>query len=426
VLTTLLLTGMLAAGAGEAAVLQVASAQAVAAEVVAETRVHGNVITPTDEVLSIAGVSIGTGVTASTMDEIAARLRASGRFESVEVLKRYASLTDPTRILVVIIVDEGPIRIVRGATEADPSRAVAARGPQFLWLPALSAEDGYGLSYGVRAALADPIGSSSRLSFPLLWGGRKRAGAELEKTFVAGPLTRVVGGAGLTSERNPFYRERDTRRGVFVRAERQFTDQLRAGLDAGWDQISFGGSEDRQARVGADLVFDTRLDPFLARNAVYGRAAWQHLAFRESPAADTLQLEARGYLGLVRQSVLVTRVVREDSNGPLPSFAQSLLGGSRNLRGVRAGYVAADTLVAGSAELFLPLTSPLGLARAGVSAFVDIATAYPDGARLADQRFERGVGGGVFLSAAFFHTTLSVAHGTTGSTRVHFNIGASF
>ena len=37
----------------------------------------------------------------------------SRRFDRVDVLKRYASITDPSQILVLIQVDEGPVRIVR-------------------------------------------------------------------------------------------------------------------------------------------------------------------------------------------------------------------------------------------------------------------------------------------------------------------------
>ena len=43
------------------------------------------------------------------MLDAAQRLLATKRFQHVDVLKRYASITDPTRIVVLIRVDEGPV-----------------------------------------------------------------------------------------------------------------------------------------------------------------------------------------------------------------------------------------------------------------------------------------------------------------------------
>ena len=45
------------------------------------------------------------------LDDARARLLASAKFDGIEVLKRYASITDPSRILVMIIVTERPARI---------------------------------------------------------------------------------------------------------------------------------------------------------------------------------------------------------------------------------------------------------------------------------------------------------------------------
>jgi outer membrane protein assembly factor BamA len=69
--------------------------------------VQGNLATSDEEVVRLAGVAAGMPVDDRTADEVAARLRATGRFERVEVLKRFASIADPTEIALVIIVDEG-------------------------------------------------------------------------------------------------------------------------------------------------------------------------------------------------------------------------------------------------------------------------------------------------------------------------------
>ena len=103
----------------------------------------------------------------------------------------------------------------------------------------------------------------------------------------------------------------------------------------------------------------------------------------------------------------------------LPPYEKLLLGGMANLRGFGAGTAAGDTLVAGSAELLVPLTSPLHVGRIGVSAFVDEGTVYDHGGRFADQTLKRGIGGSVWFSAAFVRLSIAVAHGIGASTHVH-------
>jgi outer membrane protein assembly factor BamA len=306
------------------------------------------------------------------------------------------------------------------------SRVVRRRGFGVLWLPLLDFEDGYGFTYGVQFARPKVLGANSRLSFPLTWGGEKQAGAQLEKLFSHGPLTRVETGAAITQRTNPFYEEDDTRDRLWVRAERAVGQPLRVGAFAGWQHISFAGTTDRFTQAGVDVAFDTRLDPFLARNAVYGRAAIEHLDFAQAQAATRTEIDGRGYIGLYRQNILVLRVLRQDSNVPLPPYLQPLLGGMANLRGFRAGSFVGDTLMSGTAEIRAPLTSPLNIAKAGVSAFIDIGTVYDKGQRLADQRFSKGIGGGVWLTAAFFRLNLVVAHGIGAGTRVHFGTAVSF
>jgi hemolysin activation/secretion protein len=95
-----------------------------------------------------------------------------------------------------------------------------------------------------------------------------------------------------------------------------------------------------------------------------------------------------------------------------------------NLRGFKTGTAVGDTLVAGSVEVRTPITSPLNIAKLGVSAFFDVATVYDHRAQLADQHFGQGFGASVWLSAAFFRLNLAVAHGVNSSTRVH--VGTSF
>jgi Omp85 superfamily domain len=394
-------------------------------ETIAEIRIHGNVATPDDEVRRLAGVEIGAPVGPTTIADLAARLRATRKFERVEVLKRFASIADPTQVVLVIIVDEGAVKIERTNDPNQPTRVVKRRGPPLMFLPLLTAEDGYGLIYGAEIGWPNPAGQDSRLSFPLTWGGDKRAAAELEKDFDGG-RTRLSGGTSFNRRTHPFF-DRDEDRGrVWTRAERELVHDVRVGASAGWQHVAFLNAEDSFAHGGADIVVDTRLDPTLARNAIYTRAAWEHLSFKSGGSNNRTELEARGYVGLVGQTVLVVRILRDGASDPLPVYLKPMLGGLANVRGFRAGTAIGDTLVASSAELRWPLTSPLNIGKVGVSAFVDAGTVYDEGARLRDQTLKKGIGGSVWLSAAFVRLNVAVAHGIGGSTRVHFGGSLAF
>jgi outer membrane protein assembly factor BamA len=396
------------------------------AEVVTDIRIQGNVLTPDEEMRRLTGVEVGATFTADMPEKVADRLRATHKFERVEVLKRFGSIADASQIVLVVIVDEGPVKLEGFGEGNEPARVVKRRGFGTLWFPLLDFEDGYGFSYGVQLAKTKVAGENSRLSFPLTWGGTRQAGAELEKTFKRGPLTRVETGANLVGRTNPFFEEDDNRERLWVRAERAFGTPLRVGATAGWQHVSFMNTTDRFTQAEADVTFDTRLDPMLARNAVYARAAIEHFDFQHATAATRTELDGRGYIGLYRQNILVLRALRQDSDVPLPPYLQPMLGGMANLRGFSAGSAIGDTLVAGTAEIRAPLTSPLSIGKAGVSAFVDIGTVYDKGQRIEDQHFSRGFGGGVWFAATAIHLNLVVAHGIGAGTRVHFGTTLSF
>src|SRR5207247_1534171 len=102
------------------------------------------------------------------------------------------------------------------------------------------------------------------------------------------------------------------------------------------------------------------------------------------------------------------------------------IGGPLSVRGFKTGTAGGDSLVAGSIELRLPVTSPLSFAKIGVNAFVDAGTVYDAPQRLVDQTLMRGFGGGVWFTAAFLRLNVAVAHGVGASTRVHVNGNLAF
>src|SRR3954469_6832876 len=168
-------------------------------DTIAAIQVQGNTATPDGEVLRLADVRVGMPFDDAMVEAVATRLRAAKRFESVEVRKRFASIADPSQITLVIVVDEGPVKIVMTGDPDNPTRVVRKKMPNLLILPILGQEDGYGVTYGVRLTMPDPqwMGKRSRVSFPLSWGGNKQAGVDLEKRIEGGGVDRgKAGGAG--------------------------------------------------------------------------------------------------------------------------------------------------------------------------------------------------------------------------------------
>ncbi len=383
-------------------------------------------MTPDDEVLKISGITIGAPFTSTTLPEVRKRLEDSNKFETIEVLKRFASIEDPGKIVVVLIVNEGAVRIqMPSVPGAEPKISRRPWYRSLMYMPILDVEDGYGFTYGVRVAYPGLVGERSRLSFPLTWGGFKRAGVELDRTFTRGPFSRLEFGTAIQRRTNPAFEQEDSRKRVWARAERAL-GPVRAGVTGGWQRVSFDTIEDDYPSLGVDVALDTRLDPILPRNAVYVSASIERLFFESRPETNRTRVDARGYLGLIGQSVLVLRVVREDASEPLPPYLQSLLGGWSSLRGFRAGAFVGDTLVSGSLELRFPISSPMSFGRLGLSAFVDTGTTYAKGERYQDQTLQTGAGGSVWIAVTAFRMGLSVAHGRGSGTRVNFGGGLTF
>lgn len=412
-----------------------------AAQVVAGIQIQGNTATPDEEIRRLAGVQIGMPFDDTTPNAVAERLRKAKHFDKVDVLKRYASIEDPSQIMLVIVVDEGPVKIVMTGDPDNPTRVVRKRWPNLLVLPILRREDGYGVTAGARLTLPDKLGKQSRITFPLTWGGNKAAAIDIEKRIDGGPFDRITTGASISRRRNLVYDEDDDRARVFVRGEREFRRVFRVGVGGGWQRASFEGTADTFAQVGGDVTLDTRVDPVLARNAVFIRGGLEHLAFGDAaltPTSDPQRyggyrgsvnradVDARGYLGFIGQSVLAGRVLRIDADRPLPPYMQPEIGGLTTLRGFSAGTAAGDTLVTMSAEIIVPLNSPLKFGRFGVTAFTDRGAVYNKPERLSDQELLVGYGGSVWFAAAFFRLNVAVAHGRGSGTRAHVGGNITF
>lgn len=391
-------------------------------DAIAEIRVHGNHTTPDADILGLAGLTVGAAATEATLAEAQEKLRASGRFEAVEVRRRFRSIANPSEILVILLVDERP-----GVSEFDlipgPFARIRAAG---LWLPIINKRDGYALTYGARVSFVDPLGPRTRISIPVTWGGERRVAAELERTFERGPLTIVRGSASLHRRVNPHYRLADARREITLLAERTMTPWLRAGASGRVGQVSFGAADRQLHRAaGVHLTLDTRRDPSFPRNAVQATLGWERIDF-EDGAAGRWITDLRGYVGLVGSTVLALHGQASRADAALPFSEQSLVGGSDSLRGYRAGHQAGDSMAAISGEIRVPLTSPLNYGRFGVKAFADAGTTWTPGERLRKQQFDRGIGAGVYFGATAVSAGVDVAWPERGKPRVHAGVGVTF
>jgi hypothetical protein len=394
-------------------------------EVLREVRIHGNAFLTDEDVLRVAGLSIGDAIGADTLALVEQRLKDSGRFETIEVRKRYRSLSDPTDVAIVLVVHERP-----GVTSANPDAPTLARPihrlkSRLMFLPILSYSDGYGFTYGARFSTMDMLGIGERLSVPLTWGGTRRAALEFDRTFRRGPLTRVLSSASIWQRENPHYDIDDRRLELAARAEKQFASMVRLGAGVTRSAVEFGDLDDDLWTLGADAALDTRGDPNFPGNAVYFGAGWSGLHVKGFERVNRYSLDGRGYLRIFGQPVLAARAQYFNADAALPPYERYLLGGADTLRGHRAGTFSADKMLVTSAELRVPLTSVISGAKLGMTVFMDAAKAVNYGQRLEDAAWQRGAGAGLFLIASFVKINMDVAKGLDGGD-VRFHLGSGF
>jgi outer membrane protein assembly factor BamA len=403
------------------ALLLAVSLVAQAGERIAEIRVHGNHTTPDADIVAMSGLAVGQPFGDTTAAASEQRLRATDRFADVAVQRRFLSIADPSRILVMIVVDERA-----AVTEDDltpgPIRRVRAAG---MWMPILSYADGYGLTYGARIAFIEPLGRRSRLSVPLTWGGERRVGVELERTFARGPFSVARASTSASRRINPHFELEDRRVELRMRGERALTPWLRAGGGGRIAQVTFGGDADRHDAIGADIALDTRIDPSFPRNAIYASFGVEQLRFGRGTRqpAGRATTDLRGYVGLVGSSVVALRGYVQTSTSALPASEQPMLGGSDILRGYRGGARAGDNVASLSTEIRIPVNSPLSVGRFGVKGFVDVGTTWNVGQRLRTRAFDRGVGGGIYFGGGPVIADMALARSRQGRYRFHVGLG---
>ncbi len=378
---------------------------------------------PDEEVVRLAGIAVGDPLEPGTIAAIETRLRASGRFDTVEVRQRYRSL-DLTDVALILIVHESPVPPTLPPLVRPWARVVR----QSMFLPILAYEDGYGWTYGARVSVVDGLGAGERVTVPLTWGGEKQAAVEIERSFRTGPVARVAARGGVSARRNPHYRLDERRVELLLRAEHVVVAPLRVGVEVGRASVEFGDAERVQRTVGLDATLDTRGDPAFPGNAVLLAVGWTRLALDGAGVSiDRVRGEARGYVRLVGQSVVAVRARYDGSDRALPLDERWLLGGAASLRGHRAGELAGDRRLATSVELRLPVDSPVGAGKAGFVLFYDAGKVWDVGERFRAARLRQGAGAGLFVVAPFFRLTIEAAANLDGpGGRTHVGFGFRF
>jgi hypothetical protein len=163
--------------------------------------VHGNHTTPDADILAIVGDVVGQPATDQLIAEIGKKLERSGRFDGVEVRKRFRSIEEPGRH-----PPDGGGRRSAGIDPLDltpgPMKKFWSSG-MFIADPPLRRR--YGFTYGVRTSVVDRFGPRSRVSVPLTWGGERQARVQLERSFKSGTIERVSGEFGISRKENPHY-----------------------------------------------------------------------------------------------------------------------------------------------------------------------------------------------------------------------------
>lgn len=397
-------------------------------EKITEIRVHGNATISDAVVVQLAALSVGATLEGSTLADAEKRLRDSGRFDEVEIRKRYRTLA-MDEIAIVLLVHEKPGVTITGAP---PSTFRKVRN-HLMFFPIVYYDDGYGWTYGARTTLVDVAGKGTHFSVPLSWGADKRAALEADRTFDSGPFTRATGTFGILQHPNPFYDVNDRRVTGKGRLERRLFDRLILGGEIGRSSIEFGTTHDQIWTTEGDVTLDTRRDPKYPSDAVLAGVYWTRLysigetSFSASGnSVDKITYDARGYKRLFGQNVLALRTLYETASGPLPRYEEPLLEGFV-VRSATAGQFAGDKLLVWSGEVRVPISSPLSAGKLGLDVFYDGGTIAPFGQSVLKQKPQSGAGAGVWLIFTVIQLNLDIAHSFNGTgTRVHFGTGFSF
>jgi len=379
--------------------------QSAGTETIVDIRFHGNYSIVDEDLLEATGVDIGDPLSAATLELIKQRLENHEGVGSVEIRKRYRSMTNTDDVVLLILIEEHV-----GVTE------------KFMFLPMFTWTDEYSVTYGARFTWIDVLGINEHLSIPLTRGGEKQVRAELTCDLDKPAITRIDGGFGILRRQNPHYEIDDTRVGGWIEALKRWgVFELDAHLRT--DNVTFGDIEESQIEYGIDAKVDTRQDAILPRNAIYLGAAWDRLQLLDTDQHfNRYTVDVRGYKTLIGHTILASQAYYRGADGRLPDWERPFLGGAQTVRGYSAGKFVGDNIALLSAEWRVPLTPPAPVGLVGMNFFIDAGTVYDYDMSLRDSTFYTGAG--MYFFIAFVGLQVDAAYGfQSDSVRVHFSTG---
>jgi len=378
-------------------------------ETLVEVRFRGNFTIPDETLLKMAGIEVGSASNDLNPEGIRQKLLDKGRFEWVEVTKRYLSIARNDEVVLVITVKEKE----------------SARN-KFMYMPILAGSDEYGFTYGLRGTAKNLLGFQEKISIPLTWGGVRRAEVEGEFELNNPVISKLTATVGASQKEHPYYEINDFRKEINVKIERRMK-VFELNAQSGWTDVDFDDRGGDFATVGAGFVFDNRQDVNFPRNAIYTDIAWKRLSLLDAERGiNVYTVDLRGYKGLFGQSILAGQFYYSGVDAPLPDYERPFLGGATTLRGYKPGAFIGDNIATASLELRLPLTSLRRIYRSGVAMFFDSGAAYDHGESLGNAKFNHGTGIGAFFLIMGFGVKVDVAYNTHDAFRVHFNSGFRF
>ena len=378
-------------------------------EILVEARFRGNFTTPDEEMIRLGSIEIGVPADTVSFKDIRQRLLQTGHFESVEVTKRYRSLSSSNKVILLVTVREKQSAMSK-----------------FMFMPILQGSDEYGVTYGLRTTAKNLLGFKERLSIPLTWGGVRRAALESEFEMHNPFISTLTLGVDVSRKENPHYRTGDFRKGVQAELRRRLK-RFEVNVHSGWTRVDFGPRSSSFVTFGAGLVFDTRQDVNLPRNAFYTGVSWERLQILDGASGfNRYTLDLRGYKGIIGQTVLAGQFLHRTVDGRLPDYEQPFLGGANTLRGYKPGAFIGDNITTSSIELRMPLTSPRKVYHAGINVFLDSGAVYDYGTSIGNADFKHGAGVGCFFLFMGFGIKADLAYNMHDDFRVHFSTGFRF
>jgi len=178
----------------------------------------------------------------------------------------------------------------------------------------------------------------------------------------AGPFEQLTGGAAVWRRTNPFYGLDEDRGEVWLGVSRDLVPGLRAEVHGSMSEVRFGSIDDRAGLFGATLTYDTRIEPSFPRNAVLLSAGWDVLDSRQYGTVGRVRADLRGFVGLLRQSVLCLRIQYAGAGGALPAYERVLVA-ERARCGPSAGQLLGRQPRRRDGGAADPLSSPFSIGR---------------------------------------------------------------